>query len=273
MGVSHLSFPSREIVPVIESDVFRKHPDKRFAMGSLGIGSAIEGTELEPLFDAYRRLRANVYIDERGMLDADARQADDTERDEDDERSLHIIALENRMGKAAVFGGIRLIPREGGGRLPIEHFFPEVFEGRPAPSQSVEVSRYLISHPDSSVRGETSTRLFTAALGHILGKGLTPTYAVVEPFLEQGLEAARVPLERIADPQYVPAYNAHNLGIKIDTFGLARNLRENGHNPRPLKSGKFKYWGNNINSPTTDPELDIDNDLSTDETHDLPKSA
>lgn len=247
MAVKNMFVPNTEVVPLVNSSIFSEHPDKRFAIGVLGVGTTpAQGLDAE--FTAYLKLRANVYIDQTNMLPKSARLPDSTEHDGDDKRSVHIAVLENRMAHTAVIGSMRLIQKtpESSEALPIEQFFDESFAESPAPIGSLEVSRYIIRHAHPETRFKTRTRLFGTALGHILGNNLGPTYAVVEADLEEGLQEVGVPLKRLAEPKFVEEYNDYNVGVVIDTTKLAHRL-----GPETVKGGipvpgEFQFWGSGV---------------------------
>ena len=142
-SVSNKHISNREAVPVFETDIFADEQDKRFALGIFDSSSLGRYSHSSVLYN-YLKLRSNVYINQTGMLPESSRRLDNTELDVDDERSVHLVVLENKIGKAALFACMRLIEKKTS-PLPIENYFPESFDIE-APVNSVEVSRFIVRH-------------------------------------------------------------------------------------------------------------------------------
>lgn len=254
MSVNNKFISNKEAIPVIETDVFSIQPDRRFALTVLGKGN-IPAQGNEDIFNAYLRLRANVYIDQTGMLEPELRQEDQTESDKDDARSLHIAVLENQssyaettrnnLSRVAVVGAMRVIEKEQGNddRLPIEDFFEKELNGFVTEVGSNEISRYIVRHENPRHKKVVRDLMHATALAYIVQNNLGPTLAVVEPELEQTLQKQGVPFTRIADPKLVPKYNDLNLGIQIHTDLYADQFGRdiiNGMNTSPLN---YAFWG------------------------------
>ena len=214
------------VIPTVETYFFEGHEDARFAVGLLAVGNTIiAGRDEEHL--GYLRLRANVYADQTNMIPKEHVLEDGTERDADDERSVHFGVIENIPGNHRVVAAMRLIikSREDGRSLPIEDYFPEAFKNGPALENSIEVSRYICRHEDARVQGELKWPLYTQALSYVMAHDLGPTYAVVEAPLENQLKGIGIPLGRIAEPKFLPEYNADNLALEIYTAKLAHIMK------------------------------------------------
>jgi N-acyl-L-homoserine lactone synthetase len=183
---------------------------------------------LEEEYLAYLRLRANVYAGQMGFIGANHVRSDGTERDQDDDRSVHFGLYEQDPAGARAIGSMRLIVKsdEAPEPLPVESFFPEVFADAPAPSHSVEVSRYIMRHETRPIQHRLSPPLFSRALAHVMTHNLGPLYGVIEPGLERALGMRGLPIERIATPRYVPKYATHNLGIVVHAEEFARQLEQ-----------------------------------------------
>jgi hypothetical protein len=239
MSQLNLTISNESVIPTIETDWFKGHEDTTFAIGMIAIGDQIlagRGTE----FDGYLKLRANVYAYQTRMIPTDYVKGDGTETDEDDARSTHWALLERSAegeGLANVVGSIRTIEKRptDGRPLPIEDFFPEVFESNPLALGSIEVSRYIARHPNELIQNKLSEPLFKKVISHITAHGLGPTFGVVELKVEDHLtNRLHVPLARIAEPKYVPEYAADNLGIAVDIPTMAIGLGIN--NDRAINS-------------------------------------
>jgi len=237
------------VIPSVETNFFEGHEEARFAVGLLAVGNTIiAGRDQEYL--GYLRLRANVYADQTNFISKEHVLEDGTERDSNDERSVHLGVIENIAGNHRVVAAMRLIikSREDGRPLPIESFFPEVFEGTPAPENSVEISRYICRHEDARIQGDLKWPLYKQALSYGIARNLGPTYAVVETPLENQLKASGIPLKRIAEPKFLPEYNTHNLALEVYSDKLARMMKLSGTNS--LESAladpaKLTYFGTN----------------------------
>lgn len=213
------------IIPSFTSEIFRDNPDAQFATGLVGYGlSAYPGRD--DVFDAYLRLRANVYIDKAKMLSPDARLENGGELDSDDARSAHFAVVENMGDYQRVVASMRVIHGGEMGKLPIEEFFPEIPFSTNHTGSAIEISRYICQHEDPKTQDGLKWKLYPAALAYIMRNGLGPTYAVVEPFLEAQFKDKRVniPVDRVAEPKFVPEYNDVNLGIIIHTDQLTKNM-------------------------------------------------
>ncbi len=212
-----------EVIPHIVTEVFRDNPDARFATGLIAHGEQPrEG--LEGITEGYYKLRERVYIDQTRMLGEEARLANGGEMDEDDGRSIHFCVLENHGETQRVVASMRVIHGGDFGKLPIEEFFPEVGQSTNGTSKSIEISRYICRHEDDRVQKKLKWLLYPAVLAYIMKNDFGPTYAVIETQLEEALLEAGIPMERIADPVYVPEYRDVNLGVVIDTHQLAANI-------------------------------------------------
>lgn len=233
-----------DAVPILNSDVFCGHEEQRFAIGIL-CNDEIFSYEPNSIEEAYLKLRANVYIDQTGMLDQRVRRHDGTEIDEEDQRSIHFVVLENLMDQVSVFACMRLIPKTPNQNsiLPIEEFFPdEITES--VPPNGVEVSRFIVRHNDRRQSMLAKIKLISAGLAYTFLKNLEPILGVVEPSFERDLRIMKIPTRRIAEPKFVAEYNDENLGIEIDKQGLRERLGETELKHMTLSTGSYIFWGN-----------------------------
>lgn len=243
-SVSNKYITHKEAVPILESDIFSEHPDKKFA---IGVFSAEDVLNYKPdsVEQAYLRLRANVYVDQTRMLGSEVKRTDGTELDDDDERSTHFVVLENlMMGRAAVFACMRVIEKtsDKNHALPIEEFFPEIFPV-PAPQDSIEVSRFIIRNDNVRNSMMAKKELISTGLAYSFDNNLGPVYATLEPSFEKDLKLMRLPTKRIAEPKMVAEYNDHNLGIEIDKEGFKHRMGEVAVKNMTVPVGSFNYWG------------------------------
>lgn len=246
MSLIDKSISNTEVIPVFDTDLFESSPesrDARFAIGVIALGNEVApGREQE--YNAYLKLRANVYADQTRMITKDHVRSDGTEIDEDDSRSIHFgIFEQNAAGMARAVSSIRLIPKNEAHpeKLPIEDFF-----GIEADFGTNEASRLISRHENARIQAMNKRTLFAAAISYIRNNGLGDSYATVEAPVERDFVREGMPVKRVADPIYVPEYNADNLGLIIDTDKFADILEE--HTPGVLDSfaldeGKMVYYG------------------------------
>lgn len=236
-----------EVIPWFRSEIFRGHEDAQFAVGMLAEGGR---TKYDEAMRAYYKLRANVYVHQTQMLDFDHVDINGGERDEDDGRSIHMGIIENMGDEQRMVGSMRLIVK-GDQPLPIELYFPEVFDGNPAPSSSCEVSRFIARHEDHGTQDSFRAPLFMQALAEIICHNMGPTYGIIEPYLRRLLKAKRVKFQDLGEPVFLPAYNEINQPVVIDTEDLARQMEQ--RHPGVIRtmiatSGEFMYFGNRTES-------------------------
>jgi N-acyl-L-homoserine lactone synthetase len=242
-GNKHIT--NEAAVPVVESDIFVGHENKRYATCVFSAEDVLN-YKSNSIIKAYLRLRANVYVDQTGMLEDHAKQSDGTELDIDDERSTHFVVLENRMGRVAVFACMRFIEKtaDKNSELPIEEFFPDAFSEK-SPQNSIEVSRFIARHDEARQCLLAKRELMTAGLAHALEYNLGPVFGVVEPGFEKALKLMGVPTRRIAEPVLVPEYNDENLGLEVDTYGFRDKVGQEAIDRMTVPVGSFVYWGKN----------------------------
>ncbi len=215
---SHKNYISNErAIPLVETDVFRDDDEALVAIKRLRPSEVVAADN--PIALGYAQLRANVYIDQRHILDASHRRPDGGEHDDDDRRSVHYVGLENRgQGIAAVVGSMRLIEKSEvhPKPLPIEDFFGRELQGLEIGSGGFEVSR-LISRNDIRRRqGMIRSALIGTGLAHAVANKWQPCLAVVEQDLEKILRLSGIPIRRATEPQVIEKYKSVNLGIEID---------------------------------------------------------
>lgn len=223
--VSNSAKTNQEAVPQIDGNVFVDNIESRFAIAVFDGNDVVSDKPID-LIRAYLQLRANVYIDQIGVLDAEHRRSDGAEIDEDDERSTHFVLLENRLaiGKIAVFGCMRFIEKnsENNAKLPIETFFPENFE-QPVENGGVEVSRFIVRHDEPRQRGRAKINLIRTGSAYLLRNNFSPIYSTIETNFERDLRSVGVPIENITESKYLEEYGkTWNHGTQFDVEGLRK---------------------------------------------------
>lgn len=247
MAVSNRLIPNSEATPVVETDVFNDFSSRRFALIAFGLGTR----NGDPLFDSYLKLRANVYVYQTGMLKEDALRIDGTELDKDDYRSSHFLVLENRIGSTAAVACMRAIEKSehNPAPLPIEGFFPELFEDGPAIPLSVEVSRFISCLDEGSQQMVAILELFKSGLARLRKNKLGPVYGVVETELIESLVFFGAPPVRVAEPRYVKEYSDNNVGVEIDVGAISQQIGPDVLDSTETADGSVRYWGHVRQSP------------------------
>jgi N-acyl-L-homoserine lactone synthetase len=239
---------NQEVIPEIESRVFEGHEFSRFAVGIVAVGSEVV-PELEGEFQGYTLLRGNVYAGQKNYMPASELNADGTETDADDARSVHFAVFENATPATKVVGSMRLIIKgsEDDRPLPVEDHYPEVFADAAAPGKSTESSRLISRHENRGVQKGIKWLLFTAGVSYIVENDLGPVFGAVERPLARGLAMEGMPVQELAEPKFVEEFNASKQPIKIDIDELAHRMKESGSGlleAMSTRNGSFVYTGN-----------------------------
>ena len=212
-------------IPVFRGDLFDGQGETRFAIGVVATGETpTRGRELE--YAAYLTLRANVYAHEMHYMAVDGLNADGTESDGNDARSIHFAVFENTGEAVRCVGAMRLILKSGDQPepLPVERHYPEAFTKGPAPLGSAEVSHLIGRHENVRVQASIKWPLFLSSVTWALRHDIPDAYGVVEESLERRLLVDRVPLERLAPAKFVPEFNTVKLPVQVDVAGLDARL-------------------------------------------------
>ncbi len=213
----------------VESKIFQDHPEAAFYLGVIASPGIIYAPKE---YQAARRLRANVYIDEKHFLGPEARQRDGGESDTDDTRSVHFAVIENKGSEELprLVGTSRLIlKRSVEDGLPVERLFPEAFTSSPAPGSSAEVSRYIARHPERARQKAISLALIRAMTAWTLTETRQPVYSVVEKPMVRLFDAIELPYQQISDPKMLPEYNTENMAIQLDPEAVFHSVRAEKH--------------------------------------------
>jgi N-acyl-L-homoserine lactone synthetase len=230
------------VIPTIDSQAFAGSSEE-FAVGMIGEGtSALPGLANE--FQGYLRLRAGVYLRQMGMLPPQCMSPDGTERDAEDERSVHFAVLARAGDRARVAAAMRVVHKSAAplGALPVERLFPQAFANRPAPPSSAELSRLISRHEDDRVKPLLTWALFGAALPYAAEYGFPPIFALVRPSLATRLAASGVDVTRIAEPRLIPDYGGTYVAVSIRVEALARRNTRAAAGAEAFVPGRFSYF-------------------------------
>ena len=170
------------------------------------------------------------------------------DRDADDERSAHFVALTSGTApdaKSNAVGSMRLIKRGDSDNqfaLPIENLFKGSLETDTG-SGTVEISR-LISTGEQHIR--VLRKLFRAALSHVLADGeTTQTLAVVDVwFMDYLANKQMVPLRKITPAKKFDQYPSKQVGIEVDFPELYQRMQKIGEKTMSVVEldGGIKYY-------------------------------
>lgn len=237
------NFNNSELGGEFKTDLFDSNQEYRFGVGIFSPDSVVD-YQVGSLQEAYLKYRAEVYIDKNGILDLSQKRPDGTELDNDDKRSAHIIAFENKMGSSAIVGCMRLPEKSEhqNDPLPIEIFFPEVFENI-LPSGSKEASRFIVSYENLAIKAIIKRKLLTSAVAYTAQDKLNPVYAVVERSLKRDLMSLEVPLSQLGEGKMVEKYNSINYPIRIDQQEFANRLGRSAIDMIETTFGSVSYFG------------------------------
>ena len=219
-------FPTVPVSP----EVFESHPEAAFWIGKIAT-LAVKGIDPTGYQDALARFRGNVYVHERGFLQKDALDEFGREFDEYDTRSVHFAVIENETEinqTSRLVGSIRLVTKETtDDKLPIEKYFPELFEENPIDTNCVEVSRFISCYPEDKqfMQHVIALALIRAVTLYGVKEGIEDQYCVIEKPLYRSLHHIGIPLEVLGEPKDVPEQGGILYPIKISSQGCLDSVK------------------------------------------------
>lgn len=200
----------------------------KYWVGVVAVGETILRPEE---YQATRRLRAAVYIDEMGFLDEAHREDDGGESDADDARSIHFGIVEHpgdETEENIARGTLRLIFKQSESTLlPAEKYFPEAFEKSPAPLRSVEASRYIARHEDTMQQRLIFLAEIRCMVLQAIEMGIPNIYAIIEEPFARNMRLNRLPFDRISEPKMIEDYNSVNFAIRLDPNEVLEAAKRN----------------------------------------------
>lgn len=228
---------------LVRTDIFDLQKNRRFGVGIFDSESVVNYTA-DSIQEAYLKFRADVYVDKTRILDSNQKRPDGTEVDNDDERSTHIVAFENKIGSVAIVGCMRLPEKtdQENQPLPIELFFPELFPDG-LPTGSKEASRFIVSYENLAIRSMIKRRVLMSAVAYTSLDKENPVYAVVEDNLKRDLISIGVPLETLGPAKMIEKYHSVNFPIKIDQHEFASRLGQRAISLIDTSFGSVSFFG------------------------------
>lgn len=236
-----MNYEKSNTIPIIKSDVFDGIHESDFAVGIVAINDMVVN-DYDHEFDGAARLRANEYL-RKGYVRPEDLDADGTELDDDDKRSVHFVVLERvaQASLARVIGNMRLVIKTDDTPLPVEKFRPEVFVQGAAPIGSTEASRLICKHENVSLQNYLKWPLFIAGLKYVDEHKLGPVYGLMDPRLTKLLALQHMPMTTLAPEAYIPQINATKQPVHIDTIRLGQFIRQIGDQGIDIDRTKFSH--------------------------------
>ena len=227
MTTTDIGYDARIGIPV-PAEIFANHPDSAFWIGKVAMGNTV----IKPVYyDGLSRLRAKVYVDEMHFLTAENLDTFGRESDQDDARSAHFAVIENassqNSGSARVVGSARLILKGTNNKsLPIESYFPEVFEGNPLEDGSIEVSRFIARHENRQTQHTIALALIRAMTHYSIDANLKSAYCIIETPLLNLLTSIGVPIEMLGGSKEIDEYGGVLFPVKINPYEIIDSIRQ-----------------------------------------------
>ena len=204
----------------VPAEIFANHADSAFWVGKVAMGSTV----IKPVYyDGLSRLRAKVYVDEMHFLTTEHLDTFGRESDQDDARSAHFAVIENgsidNHETARVVGSARMILKETQDKpLPIEIYFPEVFENNPLDNGSLEISRFIARHEDRQMQHTIALALMRTMAHYSEGLNAESAYCIIEDPLLKLLMSVGIPTEVLGDSKDIEEYGGVLYPVKINSF-------------------------------------------------------
>lgn len=236
MATRNNKVPNAEITPPVHADVFEGHASCRFALISLGCG-----LKSNPVYTSYLDLRTGVYTVQTGMLDQAALPYG-VDIDDDDDRSVAFVVVENRAAQSVAVACVRVIERIGNDNRPLP---ADSLYSLGLGTEGVEVSRYIGRLDDSASQARALRELLRSVIAHIRQIGADDNvFAIVERPLERVLRIMGVGVSRIAEPVWLDEYQGVNVAIKLDPIVSAANLGGLAEiDALDVSEGAVRFWG------------------------------
>lgn len=187
--------------PEINSSFFNGQPEDYW----IGRIEAARPEYRAMMFEAATKLRGQAYS-KLGYVAIEKLDAEGRETDLDDLRSVHFTALQRQPDgeTARIVGNSRLIVKESADSpLPIERYFPEVFENGPIRPGIVEVSRLIAIHEDPRTRHKIALSLIRSMIKFAASSNIDESYCIVEDPLHRLLNSVGIPAKIIGNPKFI----------------------------------------------------------------------
>ena len=230
------------LLPHVETNLFADSPDSTFWVGEVG---GLNGVQHDPdLFRSVARLRANVYIDQMQYLGEEARNEDGTESDEDDMRSIQFAAFEkvDDTTVRTIASGRMILKVSEDQPLPIEKYFPEVFDPGIPTVGSIEISRFISRHPNKLTQHIASLAIIRAMAFASSAMEVPTDYCIIERPLLDMLNFIGLPVVELGEAKDIPEQNGVLYPVDINPHKILRVATT--ENPDPKYATLQTYFAN-----------------------------
>lgn len=204
--------------------LFDQYPKAAFWIGRVSTEGSIHQPEE---FDNLTRFRRQVYVDELEFLGREHVDPLGREIDEDDARSTNFVVFsqgsaENlQVEDSKVVGSARIIVKtEEDKPLPIESYFPELFEDQPLSKMTGEVSRFIARDANRERQHRISLALMRAIAYHSVNNQLGEGYCMIEQPLLRLLKVTGIPIDVLGEPKEITEYNGILIPVKLEAGRL-----------------------------------------------------
>ncbi len=208
----------------------------------IGVVATRNHTILEPeIYKNAQILRGRTYIDELDWLPEDARLNENREQDSQDGNSRHVAVVDTRRGDDSnpfVFANMRYIyRREPDGKLPIEEEYGH--EIGDLEENSIELSRFISRHPESTIRSLGSIALASHTVATLNRLNLV-AYAIIEETLVRHLKGMGVVVDLMTGKKTLDSYGeTTNYGVRIDGVKSLERAKEITRRRPSFPFGRF----------------------------------
>jgi N-acyl-L-homoserine lactone synthetase len=191
-----------------------------FSLETVGRGSDVYDQQS---FLEYRRLRNEVYVNQRQFLGPEHTDTDGGEiLDVDDDRSIHICCFESAPEpvRRRAIGAMRLI-LSGGTALPVEEMFGLKIDG-----DAIEISRFMANHDNPDIQSAVCAELIGEALASSIQLNRRFLAVIERPF-KLLMKRKGLVINDLSDPLVLSDYgNTENIAVEIDVEASLNRAKE-----------------------------------------------
>ncbi len=209
------------------NEIFENHQNAVFWIGKVALGTEVI---LPDYYDSLLKFRGKWYVNELHYLTEDQIDTFGRESDLDDKRSVHFAVVENDQidnnTQARVIGSGRVISKTSWDEpLPVEQYFPEIFNKRPLEPGSVEVSRFIARHEDRQTQHIVALALIRAMTHYSVESKVRADYCIIEEPLLNLLTSIGIPVEKLAEPKDIPEYGGQLYPVRINPYEILDSVK------------------------------------------------
>jgi N-acyl-L-homoserine lactone synthetase len=223
--------PTTPVIPEDDPDTyFSVEEDRRTDLPYfVGIVAVRDCTVSDNLWRDCRRIRADVYIDEKHFLPPEAREDDGGESDVYDAWSTQFTASRRTDGEEnQVLGTARLILKTSENNIPAEDLF-----GLTVPVGSAEASRFIARCEDRVLQHKVALSLIRGMTFESLEQGTEYIYAIVEEELYRYFLNIGLPFEPLTESAWLEEFESYNRVIRVKTADILSGIEEKDKTRKP----------------------------------------